>query len=74
MSRKTISVEKIKNKANELLANPDIIMEEKLGVITMIESVLHETDNYNGFMYLMLGENGSAPRLGTDGWVSRKYF
>ena len=74
MSRKTISVEKIKNKANELLANPDIIMEEKLGVITMIEFVLHETDNYNGFMYLILEENGSAPSLGTDGWVARKYF
>ena len=74
MSRKTISVEKIKNKANNLLANPDIIMEEKLGIITMIECVLHETDNYNGFMYLNLEDDGSAPKLGTDGWVSRKYY
>ena len=74
MSRKTISVEKIKSKANNLLANPDVIMEEKLGVITMIESILHDTDNYNGFMYLELEEDGSAPRLGTDGWATRKYF
>ena len=49
MSRKTISVEKIKNKANNLLANPDIQMEQKLGVIIMIEGILSETDNYNGF-------------------------
>jgi hypothetical protein len=48
-------------------------MEEKLGIITMIEYVLHETDNYNGFMYLALN-NGEAPKLGTDEWVSRKYF
>jgi hypothetical protein len=48
-------------------------MEEKLGVITMIEYVLHETNNYNGFMYLTLN-NGEAPKLGTDEWVSRKYF
>jgi hypothetical protein len=74
MSRKTISVEKVKSKANNLLSNPDVIMEEKLGVITMIESILHETDNYRGFMYLNLDDDGSAPKLGTDGWVSRKYF
>jgi hypothetical protein len=49
-------------------------MEEKLGIITMIECVLHETDNYRGFMYLNLDDDGSAPKLGTDGWVSRKYF
>ena len=74
MSRKTISVEKIKNKANNLLANPDIQMEQKLGVITMIEGILSETDNYNGFRYLNLEEDGSAPRIGTDGWVTRKYY
>ena len=74
MSRKTISVEKVKSKANNLLANPDIIMEEKLGVITMIESILLETDNYNGFMYLKLEEDGSAPRPGTNDWVTRKYY
>jgi hypothetical protein len=73
MSRKTISVEKLKIKANNLLSNPDIIMEEKLGIITMIECVLLETDNYRGFMYINL-DDGSAPKLGTDGWVSRKYF
>ena len=74
MSRKTISVEKIKNKANNLLANPDIQMEQKLGVIIMIEGILSETDNYNGFRYLNLEEDGSAPSLGTDGWVTRKYY
>lgn len=63
MSRKTISVEKVKSKANNLLSNPDIIMEEKLGVITMIESILHETDNYQGFMYLNLEDDGSLLNL-----------
>jgi hypothetical protein len=73
MKRKTINVDLVKEKVNKLLSNPNIIMEEKLGVITMIEYVLHETNNYNGFMYLTLN-NGEAPKLGTDEWVSRKYF
>jgi hypothetical protein len=73
MGRKTINVDLVKGKVNKLLSNPNIIMEEKLGIITMIEYVLHETDNYNGFMYLALN-NGEAPKLGTDEWTERKYF
>ena len=72
--RKTINVELVKNKANILLANPNLIMEEKLGVITMIEMILHESDNYNGFMFLRLTSENEAPRLGTPEWTERKYF
>jgi hypothetical protein len=72
--RKTINVELVKNKANILLANPNLIMEEKLGVITMIEMILLESDNYNGFMYLKLTSENEAPRLGTPEWTERKYF
>jgi hypothetical protein len=71
--RKTINVEFLKDKANTLLANPNLIMEEKLGIITMIEIILLQSDNYNGFMYLNLVD-GCAPRLGTDEWTERKYF
>jgi hypothetical protein len=49
-------------------------MEEKLGVITMIEMILHESDNYNGFMFLKLTSENEAPRLGTPEWTERKYF
>jgi len=71
--RKTVNVEWLKDKANTLLANPDLLMEEKLGVIAMIEMVLLETDNYNGFVPLYYID-GATPEVGTDEWTARKYF
>jgi hypothetical protein len=71
--RKTVNVEWLKDKANILLANPDLLMEEKLGVIAMIEMVLLESDNYNGFRFLYY-VNGVIPAVGTDEWTARKYF
>lgn len=73
-SKKTIQVEMIKNFANEQLANPNYTIEEKYGIITMVEKILHEANAYNGFMFLSLNEDNVAPSLGTDGYVSRKYF
>ena len=72
--KKTIQVEYIKNFANEQLAHPNYTMEEKYGIITMIEKILHEANAYKGFMFLSLDENNMAPSLGTEGYVSRKYF
>lgn len=72
--KKTINVQDIKNFANVQLANPNNTMEEKLGIITMIERILLESNAYKGFMFLSLGENNMAPALGTDGYVARKYF
>lgn len=71
--RKTIDVKVVKEYANQQLANENLTLEEKLGIITMIEFVLHETDNYNGFMFLRL-EDGKAPNFGTYDWTCRKYF
>lgn len=72
-ARKTIDVKSIKEFANELLAHPDYTLEEKLGIITMIQEILYRTGNYNGFMFLNLID-GTAPALGTDDWTNRKYF
>jgi hypothetical protein len=72
--RKTISVEFIKEYANAQLANPNNTIEEKMGIITMIEKVLHESNSYNGYMYLSLEPNNQPPALGTEGWSARKYF
>lgn len=72
--KKTIQVQYIKNFANEQLAHPNNSIGEKLGIITMIEKVLHQSNAYKGFMFLSLNEDNTAPSLGTDGYVSRKYF
>jgi hypothetical protein len=72
--KKTIQIEMIKNFANEQLAHPNTFMEEKLGIITMIEKILLEANAYKGFMFLHLDENNNPPSLGTDEYVTRKYF
>ena len=74
MAKKTVPVEQVKAFANEQLANPNNTLEEKLGIITVIEKVLHMADAYQGFMFLELGPKNEAPRLGTEGWCNRKYF
>ena len=73
-AKKTISVEYLKNWINAQLAHPNYTAEEKLGFITTIETVLHKANAYNGYMYLELEPGNLPPALGTDGWVSRKYF
>lgn len=72
--KKTVKVDLIKDYANYQLANENNTMLEKLGIITMIEKVLHAADAYHGFIYNKLDENGNAPALGTDEWVSRRYY
>jgi hypothetical protein len=72
--KKTIHVQYIRNFANEQLANPNYTIDEKNGIIMMLERVLLEAKAYKGYMYLSLGENNTPPSLGTEGYVSRKYF
>jgi hypothetical protein len=72
--KKTIRVETIKQFANEQLAHPNNTLEEKLGIITMLEKVLQLADAYHGYMYLKLGPNLEPPRLYSEEWVARKYF
>ncbi len=74
MAKKTIRVEEVRQFANEQLANPNNTLEEKLGIITMVEKILLMADVYKGFMYLQLGPENQPPRLGTEEWCCRKYF
>jgi hypothetical protein len=49
-TRKTIEVETLRTYANKLLAL-NISSDTKEGICTMIEKVLRETNNYQGFNY-----------------------
>ncbi len=72
--KKTIQVQVIKDYANFQLANPMVSIQEKMGIITMIEKVLNTSNGYKGYMYLKLEENNTAPAFGSEGWATRKYF
>ena len=52
--RKTFEVETLKNQVNHYLAtkNPQITDDARLAVIALLETVLHETRNYNSFHYI----------------------
>jgi hypothetical protein len=71
--KKTIQVQEIKDYANLVLSNTNISLDEKMGVITMTEHILHKSNAYNGFMFLSL-PNGNAPEFYTYEWATRKYF
>ena len=73
-AKKTISVQKLKNFVNQQLNNNNHTMDEKLGMITTIEHVLHISNSYEGFMYTNMTDGVGVPRLGTQAWVERKYF
>ena len=53
MSRKTINVEELKNQINEQLRTSTKDPSYRLGLISILESVLHTTRNYKGFGYLL---------------------
>lgn len=71
-SRKTVGVQELLDYANTQLARTDefATVDFKCGIITMIERVLHDTNNYEGFMFL----NSEDCKAGTIGYFSRKYF
>jgi len=62
MARKTVNVEAVKAHANLMLSlvdgpaspasSPEFSREFRRGIISMVERVLHDTDNYKGFQYL----------------------
>lgn len=52
MKRKTIEVNKLKNQINFMLAKSRIDAESRRSMIVILEMVLMDTGNYNGFSYL----------------------
>lgn len=60
MARKTFEVENMRNFVNGMLSAPAGTAEYRKGAIAVLERILHETGNYNGFAYLNkfdLGDN-----------------
>lgn len=72
MSRKTVPVLQTLEYANKMLKRTDAhaTKEFKVGIICMIEDILHASDNYAGFMFL---DNDDSD-TGTLGYYSRQYF
>jgi len=72
-SKKTVKIQELKEFANQQLASRVLSHEEKLGVISIIETALRMANAYNGFMFLEL-PNGEAPHFDDPEWANRKYL
>ena len=72
MPRKTVGVLKVLEWANQQLRRADeyATVEYKIGICNAVEMVLHETDNYAGFMF----HDNADSDTGTLGYYSRSYF
>jgi hypothetical protein len=70
--KKTIEVKGMVEWANTQLARTDEYADVgfKSGISTMIERILHNTNNYHGFMFI----NNDDSECGTLGYYSRTYF
>lgn len=85
MSRKTFNVSEFKDYVNSKLVLDYLSNDEKYGLIAALEHVLHETGNYNGFMYVYkddvrpciegkVGGDASNPAWDRSRDMRRKYI
>jgi hypothetical protein len=78
---KTIHVEKVLDYVNDMLATSTCVPDVRHGMILVLSEILHKTDNYVGFRYLLDGEvpEGQEPGIRwsdgerTDGYRDREY-
>lgn len=72
MAKKTMNVEEIKTWANGILGSkePYFSKDFKAGVCATIEKILHETNNYQGFMFV----DNNDSEIGTMGYFTRTYI
>lgn len=63
---KTIKIERLKEMINEKL-KADISKDQKIALSFLLEEVLHETGNYNGYNYLYWIEKGHEEWLKAGG-------
>lgn len=67
-ARKTIDIATILDEANKYLSsdNPNITPDMRKGCASLLESILHDTGNYQGFNYIAW-INGGCDRWRADG-------
>ncbi len=79
MSRKTCSVEHVKNQVNISLKNSSdsyCPKAQRQGMMNVLEMILHESGNYRGFRYLLLHEvpEAALPGMVVNGTVENTPF
>jgi hypothetical protein len=68
--RSTIDVAKVLKWANTQLRFDDNTKEFKMGICSLVEQVLHDTGNYNGFGF----HSNAHSETGSFGYYTRYYY
>ena len=68
MARKTVDVAYVREKVNDLLKHENVSDDFRQGAISVLESILHHTGNYNGYIYLSWVEKEGRERSGVEQW------
>lgn len=68
-SKKTVPVAQILKRANEILAldNQHVNADFRRGVASLMEHILHQTGNYQGFNYVAWTDEGGCEQWRRDG-------
>ena len=72
-ARKTIAVEKVVETANFYLSLDTIPDQQKKGIISLLNKILHETNQYNGFGYID-SYDAEDPEFNIDGRKDLRRF
>ena len=63
--RRTVEIEKLKRMANEYFVHSgDDYREARRAIQSFVEAILHDTDNYRGFMYLTAEQSKPGHSIG----------
>lgn len=68
--RKTTRVKEIKQWINKQLSEDHYNKDTKMGMCTVIEKILHDTNQYNGFLF----NDNNNTEFDTLGYWTRKYL
>ncbi len=74
MTKKTISVNEVIDRANKMLSESLGDSASREGIMMLTENILHATGNYRGFRYLIKNEvpDGRKPGINVD--INGEYY
>ena len=74
--RKTVSVDAMLEKFNNILAHQSVSQESKIGICTAVEIMLMEANRYSGFKFNNMTYNVATERydIDPDTEYNRTYF
>jgi hypothetical protein len=73
--RKTVNIQDFRKRINELLASGTVLVSQKEILCSVLEEILMDTGNYQGFQWTMEDqERGKVTKYGDEDFFNRQYL